>query len=320
MIPDFLLQQTLLRFPEFQQESITATLIEKGGSDRKFYRLHIGPRKTQILVHYGHLREENRHYVEVANFLKSQSLHVPEIHHHDPNQGLIWMQDLGEQDLWSIRHEPASIRLPHYERVLEQIALLHQVPVSRAGNLTLPLPFDSALYRWEQNYFFDHCLTRHFGLKVDLADFPALADIADQLAELPRVLLHRDFQSQNILIHSQATWMIDFQGMRLGLPHYDLASLLYDPYVDFDPAERSQLLSFYQNTIANDEPDFEHVFRLCALQRLMQALGAYGFLGHTQNKPDFLRHIPAALASLRKVADTIPSLGALHPLLNRISD
>ena len=47
------------------------------------------------------------------------------------------------------------------------------------------------------------------------------------------------------------------------------------------------------------------------MQRLMQALGAYGFLGLVQEKPQFLAHIPTALASLREVTGR---LSHSHPL------
>jgi aminoglycoside/choline kinase family phosphotransferase len=43
--------------------------------------------------------------------------------------------------------------------------------------------------------------------------------------------VHRDFQSQNIIARSGHAYLIDFQGMRPGLAEYDLASLLFDPYV-----------------------------------------------------------------------------------------
>ena len=71
-----------------------------------------------------------------------------------------------------------------------------------------------------------------------VADAPVWEAIAQRLAAWPRVLVHRDFQSQNILIHDGQAHLIDFQGLRPGLAHYDLASLLYDPYVRLSPAER----------------------------------------------------------------------------------
>ena len=61
--------------------------------------------------------------------------------------------------------------------------------------------------------------------------------------------------------------------------------------------------------------DFDRVFAACAVQRLMQALGAYGFLGLVKNKPEFLAHTPVALASLREVVARVPELGEFGELL-----
>ena len=51
--------------------------------------------------------------------------------------------------------------------------------------------------------------------------------------------------------------------------------------------------------------------RLCAMQRLMQALGAYGFLGLVKGSRHFLAHVPAALRSLRNL---IADIDLLEPL------
>ena len=54
------------------------------------------------------------------------------------------------------------------------------------------------------------------------------------------------------------------------------------------------------------------------MQRLMQALGAYGFLGLVKAHPHFLAHIPPALASLREIAARIPGLDHFRDLLERM--
>ena len=69
---------------------------------------------------------------------------------------------------------------------------------------------------------------------------PALQAIAERLASFPRVLVHRDFQSQNIIVREEEAYLIDFQGMRPGLAEYDFASLLYDPYVNLTKSERGR--------------------------------------------------------------------------------
>ena len=54
------------------------------------------------------------------------------------------------------------------------------------------------------------------------------------------------------------------------------------------------------------------------MQRLMQALGAYGFLGHVKEREHFLEHIPAALAALREVLARIPGVESLRAELDRL--
>jgi hypothetical protein len=51
------------------------------------------------------------------------------------------------------------------------------------------------------------------------------------------------------------------------------------------------------------------------MQRLMQALGAYGFLGLVKGHKHFLKHVPAAMASLRSVVEPIEGLQQLEALL-----
>jgi hypothetical protein len=50
------------------------------------------------------------------------------------------------------------------------------------------------------------------------------------------------------------------------------------------------------------------VLPLCAMQRLMQALGAYGFLGLVKKHDAFLSYIPTALKTLSAVLSRQPEL------------
>jgi N-acetylmuramate 1-kinase len=312
MRTEVLLRQTRRHFPRFNVDEVKIWPIEKGGSDRKFYRVRCSSEQSLILVKYNLEREENCHYVEIAQFLETHSIHAPRIYFHDANEGLIWLEDLGERDLFAYRAEPWLVRRAFYDSALDEIRKLHQLPESVCVEMHrhLPAEFNAALYLWEQNYFFENCLGRYFKTELaaidTLAALPALHEIAEKLAALPRVLVHRDFQSQNILIRNGQAYLIDFQGMRPGLAHYDMASLLYDPYVDLSDTEREELLEHY----CGERPgaEFIETLRLCAMQRLMQALGAYGFLGLVKNHKHFLEHVPKAVRSLREVVQKIVGL------------
>jgi N-acetylmuramate 1-kinase len=327
MIPDILLDQTAAHFPKFFRDRIRIEPLEKGGSDRKYYRIALSGEGSLILVKYGNQREENRHYCDIAAFLRSIGVRVPEIFHHDTQEGLIWMEDLGGDDLWQFRGEPWHQRKPLYRSALQQVVRLHTRGHRAPGTPPrFEIAFDADLYRWEQHYFFENCAGRYFGVPPAVIDSGCgraqLDHIAQRLAALPRVLVHRDFQSQNIMILNGQACLIDFQGMRPGLAPYDLASLIYDPYVTLSDGERQELLDLAADLYAEEgapvADDFRELFHLCALQRLMQALGAYGFLGLVKEHPHFLAHIPPALASLRKVAAQIDGLEAFSRLLDRL--
>lgn len=298
--------------------------IEKGGSGRKFWRLHAGG-PSLILVRYGTDRPENQHYVAIGRFLAGVGVRVPGVHFHDEAEGLILMEDAGDTDLWSFRDAPWRVRRALYQRTLDQALILHTQahadPSAAALKILQPV-FDTALYRWEQDYFFEHCLGRHFGI-TDRPGQARLREIADQLADEPRCLVHRDFQSQNILVRDGEVCLIDFQGLRPGLAAYDLASLLLDPYVSLTPAEREELLLHYLSGLhgpgQHDTAHFRSLYDRCAMQRLMQALGAYGKLGHLDARTHFLDHIPTALTRLREVIARIEGLDELATCLADLS-
>ena len=320
MKTELLLRQTRRRLPAFSEGKIDIAPIEKGGSDRRFYRVRCAPGQSLILVKYNLERAENRHYVRIAEYLSQHGIAAPKIYFHDADEGLIWIEDLGQEDLFSFREETWLVRGALYRSALDEIAMLHDVPQSEWSELDgeMPPEFNATLYRWEQSYFFENCLGRIFGMEEarrgDLASLPGLTEIADRLAELPRVLVHRDFQSQNIIVRAGRAYLIDFQGMRPGLAEYDLASLLFDPYVQLSSAEREELYSYYidrRGLLSSEQ--MRNVLRFCAMQRLMQALGAYGFLGLVKGNRHFLAHVPAAFESLRNVVaeiDLLQPLGA----------
>jgi len=298
--------------------------VGKGGSDRAYFRVAVAGRAPAILMHYGRMYEENDGYAAVAAFLWGIGVTVPAIRGHDPEKRLILMEDLGDEDLFALRNTPWTIRRGLYEKTLALAAKMHAFPPDRLpAGLHLMPGFDANLYRWERDYFREHCVRNVCRIDPDDAGNDALetelSALAGRLIETPLSLVHRDLQSQNVIIRAGEPVLIDFQGMRPGCPFYDLGSLLCDPYVAFPEGEREALLHLYH--AASGSPysweAFRELFLLASAQRLMQALGAYGFLGLKRAKPHFLAHIPRALDNLISVTAETGSLPRLHALARR---
>lgn len=294
------------------------------GSDRSFYRIAWNADGSAILIHYNPSRVENAYYAEIDLFLHDIGVAVPTLIRHDPHQCLMLMEDLGDTDLWSLREGTWDTRRSLYQKTLAVVHRLHTFPEADfpAQRVRLMQGFDPDLYRWEREYFRVNFVGTLCGVALEPAlerELEAeLSALAERLNSGPRCLLHRDLQSQNVMIRDGEPFLIDFQGMRLGNPLYDLGSLLCDPYVPFSKDGREELISFYHAFAdgKDDSPAFRTHFWEAAAQRLMQALGAYGFLALKKGLSSYLAHVPAGLRNLREAVSNTPALSRLGEVLN----
>ena len=302
--------------------SIELSPLEGTGSDRTFFRLRWNRRDSAILVHYDPKRIENTCYADIAAFLREIEIPAPRLIRHDPAGCLIVMEDLGDTDLWSFRETLWETRRVLYQKTLTIVHRLHSFPKNDfpSGRVRLMEGFGPHLYRWERDYFRDHFVRDVSGIKLGPSferELEAeLSALAERLAGTVRCLVHRDLQSHNVMIREREPFFIDFQGMRFGSPFYDLGSLLCDPYVNFSGSELDELLSFYYGLSNWDRnwATFQNAFWEASAQRLMQAVGAYGFLALKKGVKAFIEHIPAGLRHLQLAATQAASLPRLCEL------
>ncbi|HUL20432.1 MAG TPA: phosphotransferase [Thermodesulfobacteriota bacterium] len=302
--------------------SLELSPLEGRGSDRTFFRLRWNREDSAILVQYDPKRVENTYYADIATFLREIGVPAPRLIRHDPAGCLIVMEDLGDTDLWSLRETHWETRQVLYRKTLTIAHRLHSFPKKDfpSARVKLMEGFGPHLYLWERDYFRDH-FVRDFseirlGPSFDRELESELSALAERLAGTARCLVHRDLQSHNVMIRDGEPFFIDFQGMRFGSLFYDLGSLLCDPYVHFSVKEQEELLSFYYGLSNWDYSwaAFRNVFWEASAQRLMQALGAFGFLGLKKGLKAFLEHIPAGLRHLQLAALQAGSLPRLREL------
>jgi NDP-sugar pyrophosphorylase family protein/aminoglycoside/choline kinase family phosphotransferase len=313
------------------EESVPIHLspLAKGGSNRSFHRIHYGDNRSAIFMQYDLGREENKYYTAIALFLKDIGVAVPRIMAHDPVKGFVVMEDIGSTDLWSFRHEPWKTRQVYYRKTLDVIHRLHTFPLKEFPSNKVPLMegFGQTLYHWEREYFLDNFVQAVCEIELSLSDKIALENelkaLSERLANVKPSLVHRDLQSRNIMIYRGEPFLIDFQGMRSGNVFYDLGSIIYDPYVVLAENERMELLHYYyqqQDMLTADWAAFQMMFREASAQRLMQALGAYGFLGLKRRLSDFLSHIPTGLINLIDTTTHTKQLPRLNHLARKCQD
>ena len=289
--------------------------IKRGASGRTIVRVKTPEHEPFIGVHWTEEREDNSQFIPVAQFLKQAKLRVPAIIHDRARYRVALVEDLGDVDLLSLKDRPFAERLPYYRSAFEQVDKLFYAKPPKDFHL-MP-PFDATLYRWEQEYFFEHMVEDFLGLDAGgLRKNDAFIDLSQRLGTVARHLVHRDFQSQNLMIKDDQVWLIDFQGLRRGRQEYDLASLIFDPYMDHSAEEREQLLKLWEE-IADERP-LETLFHECAAQRLMQALGAYGNIVKNRGDEWYRPHIATAARLLGEVTAGTPLEAPLAPVLKAI--
>lgn len=302
--------------------SLELSPLEGRGSDRTFFRLKWNRENSAILIHYDPKRVENIYYADIATFLHDIDVPAPRLIRHDPALCLIALEDLGDTDLWSLRKTPWETRRTLYQETLTIAHRLHSFPEKDfpSDRVRLMDRFGLDLYRWERDYFRTHFVRDVCGIELepsfDRELEVELSALAERLARARCTLVHRDLQSQNVMIRDGKPFLIDFQGMRFGSSFYDLGSLLCDPYVNFSSNVQEELLSFYYGLGKRDMDwnTFQNTFWEASSQRLMQALGAYGFLGLEKGLKGFLEHIPEGLRNLQRAAAQVASLPHLQKL------
>ncbi|MEM9079855.1 MAG: phosphotransferase [Verrucomicrobiota bacterium] len=276
--------------------------ITNGASGRTLARLKPEGHATFIGLHYTDERKDNEFFLPLAKFLKGVKMNVPTVLYDNRVKGLAVVEDLGEVDLLSMKEASWEEREPYYRSIFEQLDRLGFVKVPK--DLEMMPPFTVESYLWEQNYFIDHLVGDHLGMEGEgLRESEVLEALRERLGRSYRRLVHRDLQSQNIVLHEGKSWLIDFQGMRLGHQEYDLASLIYDPYMDHSEEDCERLLDLWEDI--TEERPIPQLLRDCAAQRLMQALGAYGNIVENFGNEWYRQHIPtAARTLLRVIADS----------------
>jgi N-acetylmuramate 1-kinase len=312
--------------PGFRQEAPLEIIpIAVRGSQRSFYRIRCTNDTSTVFMCYDGTRRENNYYADLSGFLRGIGIPVPRTLHHDPAKCFLLMEDLGEKDLWHCRQLPWHVRREYYFRTLDIVLKLHSFRQNESSVISTPMMegFDNVLYRWEHDYFLQNFVRNVCNIELSANETESLdgelAFLAERLTGMAPCLIHRDLQSQNVMICSGEPVLIDFQGMRYGNLFYDLGSLLYDPYVSFTEEQRMELLDYYGKHCALqcDSKTFRETFMTASAQRLMQALGAYGFLGIKGNRPEFLRYIPQGLDNLIEATGADPNLFLLRNLTLR---
>ena len=303
----------LLAAQGFSREIEVTERMAGDGSDRQFYRLALGDLSLLAVLpstaQSQGLAEARAAHAIGTHFFRCGAP-VPRIHGFAEECGLILFEDLGDtklHDLLLLHGAESSEVDAYYRQAL--VALAHLQTEARHGfrpDWCWDTPrYDRALMLARESGYFRKALCEDLLGMNDLPrgldqEFVFLAERAMQ--EPVDFILHRDFQSRNLMVHGGKVRIIDFQGARLGPLGYDPASLLIDPYAGLSQDRQQALLGCYLDALAShiplDRGRFVEGYYYMALQRNLQILGAFAFLSKKRGKPFFQQFITPAVVTL----------------------
>lgn len=294
-------------------------LAGQAASTRRYFRVS-NAGNSYILVEWDSEDEDWPRFLGIEAHLSPSIPFLPKIYASDPVHGLILEEDLGDVTLkrFYVEHSGESAVIEDaYRKVIDALIVWHGQDVADCPFIA-SRSMDVEVFLWETSYFARHCVVEFFAEERLLTDGweKERRRMAEHAAAVPTVCIHRDFQSENILVRDGAGVIrfVDYQGARLGPPYYDAASLLFDPYVNLGCGAIERLIEYY--LAETNAADKKNDFYICAAQRLMQALGAYANLSLHKGKPRYREFIPAALERLYYVLKFLPDYPAIKAVVH----
>lgn len=312
-------------------EDFSVTPIAGAGSGRKYYRIQSGSR-VSVLQESAKVDDDFKRFVDFSKTFRDFGLPVPRVYAVDESACQVLQEDMGTQtlldDVLSDGKFSGSTRIL-YQEVIDTLNKWQKASSSLFASRTdLWLRrFDYAALKWETDYFTENYLKAYKGF-AEIPDcmshfFATLALVVDAQ---PKVLMHRDFQSQNIMVKPNSEIaFVDFQGARRGSMYYDLASLLWDPYVSMPVSMVKDFFDYWYHS-SSKVKDFSkeeawEAFLLASLQRVMQAMGAYCFLSKVKKIEKFEKYIEPGRIRLKEVFNEFKQVAAvLDPCVSDFMD
>ena len=309
---------------------LTDFLIEPASEDasfRRYFRVSIGGR-TYIAMDAPPDKEDMRPFVHVSRILHDIGVHAPELLQVDLDRGFILLADLGTQLYLDVLSADNVDRL-YGDAVGALLAIQACGPDSHG----LP-PYDRRLLLGEMGLFPTWLIGTHLsmplsgGQRAMLDD--AFARLADAALAQPRVCVHRDFHSRNLMVTRENNpGIIDYQDAVVGPVTYDLVSLLRDCYIAW-PQERVEAwaLGYHELALQSgvlqqghaDQEQFLRWFDWMGVQRHLKAAGIFARLFRRDGKPGFLADIPRTLGYVIEVSSRYSELTGLADLTAQVLD
>ena len=307
---------------QFPEKPFTLQPASADASFRRYFRVSFKD-QTLIAMDAPPQQEDCTPFIQVAKILAAAGVHVPKIVAKNLDQGFLLLSDLGDTTFLQALNNQMDSADQLYGDAIDALIKL-QLSQQVEG-----LPgYDEALLLKELNLFPDWYVAKHLRVAITEKQQAVLQSIFTRIIQnniaQPRVLVHRDYHSRNLMVTSPNPGIIDFQDAVVGPITYDLVSLFKDAYIRWDE-ERilDWMIRYWEKArkaglpVSTDFAEFYRDFEWMGVQRHIKILGVFTRLYYRDGKENYLNDLPLVMEYLRK---TCKRYRELHLLLNLLDE
>lgn len=323
-----------------------AQLLPPHGSMRRYARVWESPETSSVIMllppedsgpaELGSARSErasDEPFIAVAEWLSKGGVRVPQIQHIDNGARAIWLEDLGDTNLDEALTSGRLEQHEAYGRALSLLGDFQQAAATIAPPATVRArALDTQVLSDELEHYVDWRTQRSLGIRLhpeqrEVLD-RAFAWLVEALTTAPTTLVHRDFQSRNIMVLADgALALIDFQDALAGPLPYDAVALLRDSYVELPTDTFVRMLAKWATAThaarGDSEPSADrlvHYFHLQTIQRKLKDTGRFELFRLAQQKASFASYIPTNLRYVRQALDALHDVAPLRELASVLAE
>lgn len=300
--------------------------ITGDASARRYYRLT--KKGKSYIACLNDPDETLNNFFNIQNVFVKEKIPVPDIYDFIEDKGYLLQEDLG--DVTVLKHlgtmENFDTELDVYKKIIDKLMAIHRVDTDLyLDQVFSRLSFDLPKYSQEVSFTVKHLIEGLFEQSLSDKDKSFLLKSFDSvcrpLVSQKFVLTHRDFHSRNIMFDEGNYKIIDFQDARMGIPQYDLVSLLEDCYYSIDHTNKEKLKKYYWENFLKHKgyqssyEEFLKLYDYMTIQRTFKALGSFAFIYRTREDKRYLKYIGYSFEKLRRSMMGCPELQDLRHML-----
>lgn len=290
--------------------------VSGDASFRRYFRTQTANSSSFIAVDAPPESEDCSRFTSIARSWRAQGVRTPAVHSVDAGRGYMLLEDFGDKLLYTSLEEYRVAGNPVdklYLSAMESLLVLQSTTVPE--DYQLP-EYDSDRLQMEMQLFPQWCLEGLLKMELANDEQNLLNDLFNKITasalEQPKVPVHRDYHSRNIMMLPDGLGLIDFQDAVQGPVTYDPVSLLRDCYIDWPQVRVYQWLDKFAVKSPRlkgiEKEQLHQWFDWMGAQRHIKVLGIFIRLWQRDGKAGYLKDIPRVFAYLCWVCERYMAL------------